>query len=135
MDSENSNQLMNSRVLLFPRGCFPLLTALTMLLSQRARALDLLVYNNSDGPAGSLRQAISDNNALGGGNTIVFSNIVTGTITLSGGELLVTRDVNIVGPGDKVLTISGNNASRVFHLTNSTANISGLTIANGSASR
>jgi hypothetical protein len=106
-----------------------------MLLSQRAHAIDLLVYNSSDGPAGSLRQAVIDNNALGGGNTIVFSNNVTGTITLSGGELLVNRDVSIVGPGDKVLTVSGNNASRIFHLSNAVVNVSGLTIANGQTSR
>jgi predicted outer membrane repeat protein len=96
--------------------------------------MDLVVYNNNNAGAGSLRQMVSDNNALGGGNRVVFSNIVTGTITLSGGELLVTRDVDIVGPGDKVLTVSGNNTSRVLHLTNATVNISGLTVANGMAS-
>jgi len=95
----------------------------------------LLVYNPNNTGAGSLRQAVSDNNTLGGGNTIVFSNVVTGTITLTSGELLVNRNVTIVGPGEQVLTISGNNASRVFRLTNAFVNLSGLTLANGASSR
>ena len=105
------------------------------LLPVVAPAVDLLVYNTNNVGPGSLRQAISDNNALGGGNTIVFSNIVTGTITLSGGELLVTRDVTINGPGDTLLSLSGNNANRIFHLTNAAVHISGLTITDGLASR
>src|SRR5215207_182504 len=83
-------------------------------------AIDLLVYTNSNAGAGSLRQAINNNGALGGGNRIVFSNSVSGTITLTGGELLITTNVTIVGPGADVLTVSGDNASpsRVFHINN-----------------
>lgn len=100
-----------------------------------ADATALLVYNNNDSGAGSLRQAILDNQSLGGGNTIIFSNIVTGTITLSGGELLISESVTILGPGANVLSVNGNAASRVFYITNgATAVIAGLTIANGSAS-
>jgi hypothetical protein len=64
----------------------------------------------------------------------VFSNIVTGTITLNNvlGELLITKDVGITGPGAKVLAVSGNTTHRVFHLTNNAAvSISGLTITGG----
>jgi hypothetical protein len=92
----------------------------------------LLVYNNSDSGAGSLRQAIIDNNVLGGGNTIIFSNVVTGTITLTTGELLISNNVSILGPGPAILAVNGNAASRVFHFTNVTATVSGLTITNGS---
>jgi hypothetical protein len=67
------------------------------------------------------------------GDTITFSNIVTGTITLTNGEVLVDKNVTIQGPGAKVLAISGNAASRVFRITNATANVSGLTITNGNA--
>jgi hypothetical protein len=100
------------------------------------RAATLVVYSSNDAGPGTLRQAIQDNNALGGGNAVVFSNIVSGPITLLSGGLLVTRDVTIVGPGQQLLTVSGNSASRIFHLTNN-ANvaISGLTIANGVESR
>jgi hypothetical protein len=97
-------------------------------------AIDLLVYNNNNAGAGSLRQAINDNGALGGGNRVVFSNSVSGTITLTGGELVITTNVTIVGPGADVLTVSGNNASRVFHINNGIVHASGVTIANGSAS-
>src|SRR5882724_4332664 len=96
-----------------------------------ARAVDLLVYTNSDSGAGSLRQALADNASMGGGNNIVFSNGIASPITLAS-ELLISNGVSIIGPGDKVLTLNGNNAVRVFHLTNNpTASISGLTIANG----
>jgi hypothetical protein len=87
-------------------------------------AIDLLVYTtNSSGP-GSLRQAVNDNNALGGGNTIVFSNTVTRTITLSN-ELLIITNVTILGPGACnvpgngyllwVTNFAGANQSRRFY--------------------
>jgi hypothetical protein len=98
------------------------------------QAVDILVANNADSGNGTLRQAIQFNESLGGGNTIMFSNIVSGTITLTNavGELFVSKDVTIIGPGAKVLAISGNNAHRVFHLTNNAAvSISGLTITGG----
>src|SRR5215211_1490719 len=96
------------------------------------RAATLVVYSSNDAGPGTLRQAIQDNNALGGGNAVVFSNIVTSPITLLSGGRLVTRDVTIVGPGQQLLTVSANSASRIFHLTNkANVAISGLTIANG----
>ncbi|MGH7967572.1 MAG: hypothetical protein ACREIC_02480, partial [Limisphaerales bacterium] len=60
--------------------------AITLLFVPHAFAGQLLVYNINNTGAGSLRQAVSDNNVLGGGNTIIFSNIVTGTIMLTTGE-------------------------------------------------
>ena len=116
----------------FVRGQNSLLVSIVLLsLAFRASSVDLLVYNKNDSGAGSLRQAISDNNALGGGNTVVFSNIVSGTITLTGGQLLIAKDVTVDGPGASVLAIDGNNASRVFFVTNpAVADLSGLTITN-----
>jgi hypothetical protein len=117
-----------------------LVTALWLLLVLRAFPIDLLVYNNNDSGPGSLRQAIADNNLSSGGNTIVFSNVVTGTILLTSGELLIARNVNISGPGPRILAVNGNYGSpvafsRVFHITNAvTAVISGLTITNGAVS-
>src|SRR4030095_8788193 len=79
-----------------------------------------------------------DNDAFGGGNTIVFSNTVTGTITLTSSDLLITNTVNIVGPGPGVLALSGNGARRVLHSINVTnppyVLISGLTIRQGAVS-
>ena len=82
-----------------------------------------------DSGAGSLRQAISD--AVPGA-IIYLTN--TGTLTLTGGQLLLSRDVCIAGPGAGDLAISGNGSSRVFNVgVNVTASISGLTILNGRA--
>ena len=118
------------------RRSFLLVTMVVLSLASRAFAVDLLVYNKNDSGAGSLRQAISDNNALSGGNTIVFSNTVTGTITLTGGQLSISKNLTLMGPGANVLAVSGNNAGRVFLVTNAAiVSISGLTVSNGSLSR
>lgn len=108
-----------------------LLTALSLSLAPRAFPVDLLVSNNNDSGAGSLRQAIVSNNATAGGNTILFSNVVTGTITLTGGELFIAKNLTILGPGAKVLAVNGNAASRVLHFSNCVATVSGLTLTNG----
>ncbi|MEN8241350.1 MAG: sortase [Chloroflexota bacterium] len=76
----------------------------------------------------SLREAID--NAVAG-DTITFS--VTGTITLTGGELLIDNDLTITGPGADQLDISGNNSSRVFYIIGGTVTISALTIQDGKA--
>ena len=50
------------------------------------------------------------------------------------GELAVTKDLNIEGPGANELTISGNHSSRAFDISGGvTVTIAGLTIANGVA--
>jgi hypothetical protein len=92
-----------------------------------------LVTTTADSGPGSLRQAILDANADLGGDIIQFAPGVSGTITLTSGELDITDTVDIQGPGAGVLTVSGNNASRVFGL-NDVATISGLTITGGSSS-
>jgi hypothetical protein len=86
---------------------------------------------------GTLRKAIADANAKGGG-TIHFAPGLAGTILLTGGELRITANVKITGPGANILTISGNNASRVFMIETpagvaADVAISGLTIRNGFA--
>jgi hypothetical protein len=57
------------------------------------------------------------------------------SITLNGTELLVTESLSIVGPGAGLLTISGNNASRIFEIDGSSGNtklsLSGLTLTKG----
>jgi len=90
------------------------------------------VINTNDSGTGSLRQAILDTNADLGGDIIQFASGVTGTITLTSGELDITAAVDLQGPGAGVVTVSGNNASRVFSVS-ANATISGLTITGGSA--
>ncbi len=65
----------------------------------------------------TLRAAIEEANALEGDNTIEFAPNLSGqTITLSNGELDITSNIVINGLGANNLTISGNNASRVFNI-------------------
>jgi len=89
---------------------------------------NLTVVNTNDGGAGSLRQAIVD---VESGGLIRFASNVTGMITLSSGELLLNKNLNIYGPGATTLAISGNSASRVFDITNVIVNIAGVTIRDG----
>lgn len=96
----------------------------------------LLVYNTNDSGAGSLRQAIVDNNVLGGGNTIVFSNsfyLNYDSISLTSGELLISKNVTILGPSPDLLDVgSYPNTNRVFHIgPNITVTISGLSVFDG----
>ena len=90
----------------------------------------LTVLNNHDSGPGSLRDTIA---AAGGGDTIVFARQLDGqTITLTGGELTITKSLDIEGPGASRLTISGDHSSRVFDISGGvTVTIAGLTIADG----
>ncbi len=97
-----------------------------------AAAATLTVINTNDSGAGSLRQAIAA--AAQTNDVIVFAPGVTGTITLTSGELVVDKHVTITGPGATNLTISGNNASRVIKVSGANGlvvTLSGLRIANG----
>jgi len=88
----------------------------------------------NDGNSGSLRQAISNANANPGDDTIIFQNGLSGTITLTGGQLDITDSLTLNGPGANVLAISGNHSSRVFQIhpgTNGTVTINGLTLKEG----
>jgi predicted outer membrane repeat protein len=65
-----------------------------------------------------LRDAIDQANANPlSDSTITFAPSLAGkTITLHAGELSITNYVRFVGPGAGSLTISGNDASRIFHI-------------------
>ena len=90
----------------------------------------LIVTNTNDSGPGSLRQALAD---VIDGDVIGFA--VTGTIGLTSGELLVTKNITISGPGAENLAVNGNGKSTVFHIaTGETVTISGLTITNGHVS-
>ncbi len=75
-----------------------------------------------------LRDAIA---AAGFGDTINFSLTLPATILLTSGEITLTN-LTLSGPGAN-LTISGNNATRIFD-TEGDVTIAGLTIRNGNAS-
>jgi hypothetical protein len=95
------------------------------------RCLPSTVTNLNDAGPGSLRDAIA---LTPSGGTVDFQPGLTGTILLTSGELAITNDVTIAGPGVDVLTVSGDHASRVFNIgTPFTVDISGITITDGVA--
>jgi hypothetical protein len=69
---------------------------------------------NDSGP-GSLRTAIFNaNGAAPGPNSVNFTPGLTGTILLTSGSILISRALEIVGPGAGNLTIDGNANDRIF---------------------
>jgi predicted outer membrane repeat protein len=103
-------------------------------LENRRVLSTVTVFNTLDSGSGSLRAAIASAHR---GDTIAFASSLAGqTITLTSGELFLKQDVTIAGPGTGPVTISGNNASRVFELSSKTkpqVTLSGLTISDGYA--
>ena len=112
-----------------PISAFPFTVVLLLQAVAIASGNTVGVISTNDSGAGSLRQALSD---AENGDTIVFAPGVTGMITLTSGELTVGKSLAIFNANASLLTVSGNNASGVFSISNVVACISGLTIANGS---
>ncbi|HEX9003298.1 MAG TPA: choice-of-anchor Q domain-containing protein [Blastocatellia bacterium] len=102
-----------------------------------ATANPLLVTNTNDAGAGSLRQAIATANGNGAGlDDIIFDNTVFNTaktITLTSGELTISDNLTINGPGANLLTVSGANLSRIFNISAGAASVSiaGMTMRDG----
>lgn len=90
------------------------------------QALAITVTNLNDSGPGSLRQAIADAPA---GETIDFA--VTGTIVLTSGQLVITNDLIVNGPGATNLILSQNSANRILLASSGIVTLSGLTVANG----
>jgi hypothetical protein len=113
---------------------FALLTLSAGVITRQAKAFSVFtVTSTADGGPGSLRDAVGNASS---GDTIMFSLTLPATITLTTGELAISKTLTIQGPGPQqtppLLTISGNNASRIFNIGSSgNLTISGLTLANG----
>ena len=94
-------------------------------------AATITVTNTNDSGPGSLRQALTIAND---GDTIGFA--VTGTISLTSGELVIDKNITISGPGPGLLTVARSQQAadfRIFNILPShTAEIDGLTITGGS---
>ncbi len=116
----------------------PIATSLLLgLAAMAAHANTITVNSLADPGSGScsstctLRDAIA---TASPGDTILFSESLSwpATLTLSGSELLLYKDLDIVGPGRDSLTIDGNHASRLFEIAGlATVSISELTLLNG----
>jgi hypothetical protein len=109
---------------------------LGILVTGPVAAATFTVGNLANSGPGSLRQAVLDANAAAGGDIIAFQAGLTGTLTLTSGEILITDSVDIRGPGAGVLAIHGNDKSRVFRVQNALSTVdaivSGLTLTHGS---
>src|SRR6516162_11666914 len=102
------------------------------LLEDRTLPSTLTVLNTHDNGDGSLRAVLA---AAQPDDTIRFDHQLSGqTITLTSGELVIDKSLDIEGLGANRLTVSGNDASRVFRVgSDVTVEIDDLTIAHGRA--
>lgn len=111
--------------------------ALTLaVMAGPAMAASFEVSNLADSGPGSLRQAVLDANGSPGADEVTFQAGLTGTIVLTSGEIPVTDDLVITGPGAGLLAVSGNDSSRIFLVDDGTAavrevTLSGLTMTEG----
>ncbi len=93
----------------------------------------IYVSNTSDSGAGSFRQAVND---AASGDTVDLTGL-SGVISLTSGEVVVAKDLQIVGPGADKLAIDGSGQSRILRIDDSqpgnvrVVSISGLVIRNG----
>src|SRR5207244_2174653 len=102
-------------------------TALLFITAIPAYATTIFVTNTNDSGPGSLRQALSIAND---GDTIDATG-VSGTILLTSGELQVTHNVTINGPGDATLADHGHGGG-IFS-TNATLTLTNSTLSGNSA--
>ncbi len=105
---------------------------MAVVIAAPAQAAPFSVTNTADSGEGSLRQAISDANASVGEDTINFDPSLSGqTITL-GSELRITDSAGLIIDGASAnITVSGNNAVRVFDVIGAKLTLNNLTVANG----
>lgn len=94
------------------------------------------VTNSNDSGVGSLRQAIGNANTAPSADTVVFASLfnTARTITLTTGQIDLTDAAltTIAGPGSNLLTVSGNNASRIFNVNlGASAAMSGMRLTAG----
>jgi uncharacterized repeat protein (TIGR01451 family) len=107
------------------------LTALVVscLFASQAGAATFTVTNGNDAGAGSLRDAVAQANGSMGPDIIQFDAAVT-TVGISGGEIDVSGDLNLTGPGRASLRIERSaGTGRLLDLGNGTnVTISGVTL-------
>ncbi len=104
---------------------------IVFLIAQTINAETLIVSNNNDAGAGSLRQAVLDASA---GDEIVFNNSLAGQTIQLGSSINIGFDLNIQGLGADQLTLSGGNSTRMFTIQAAAeVSISGLEFVDGNA--
>jgi uncharacterized repeat protein (TIGR01451 family) len=107
-------------------------------LEDRLVPAQFTVSSLNDSGAGTLRQAILDANAdTDALSTVSFSSSLTGAIDLTSALPHFTHNIEIDGPGAKVITVQRDSIAGPFNIfnvdTGVSATVIGLTITNGSA--
>ena len=103
-----------------------------------AGAASLTVTTTADSGPGSLRDVLALADATAGPDVVTFASGLTGTISLTTGQLRVRDSVTITGPGADVLSVDAGGRSRVLYLYSvgtepSTVTVSGLTLRGGAS--
>jgi hypothetical protein len=108
----------------------PAVVLLLVLISPHpSLAATFTVTTLADSGPGSLRQAVLDANAAAGQDLVDIT--VSGTITLTSGEIPITDDVYVDGLGAGSTTVSGNDLSRIFAVQGAYVTLSRLTLTRG----
>ncbi|WP_417391439.1 choice-of-anchor Q domain-containing protein [Gimesia sp.] len=108
-------------------------------LEDRTLLTAFTVVNTDDSGEGSLRAAIEAANANAGADTISFDAALSGETIVLSDELLISDDLTITGLGANLLTLDGNNNSRIFNIDDDSnvstimVEINGLTLTNGNS--
>ena len=101
-------------------------------LEGRALLSTFTVTNTDDTGTGSLRNAVALANAHNGTDSIRFQSGLTGVISLDSGQLDLTDDVNILGPGARKIALT-NPDGRIFETHDVKATIAALSFLGGHA--
>jgi hypothetical protein len=106
--------------------------ACAMWLESSALAKEFLVTSLEDAGEGSLRAAVKSANECPGSDLIRFKKQLRGTISLTTGQIEITDDLKLAGPGEFRLTVSGNHRSRIFQISKDVSvSIEDLAIVDG----
>jgi len=92
-------------------------------------AATLEVVNANDSGAGSLRQAVVDAEP---GDTIIFDLNPAATPVLLASEISIDKNITIQGNIQNRNTLSGNNSTRLFHVTSGVVVLENLILSEGS---
>ncbi|WP_395375854.1 choice-of-anchor Q domain-containing protein [Marinicella sp. W31] len=120
------------------------LIGLSLFGMHTAQAGDRVIVNStsdiSQPGLTTLRQAVQISNVLPSAEIEFDAELfsVPQRITLINGDILISENIIIFGPGQDLLTIDGGNNSRIFRINNDddsliSARINGLTLTNGLA--
>src|ERR1043166_5275074 len=78
---------------------------------QMLSAATLSVTNSADSGAGTFRAAVA---GAGNNDTITFDLSAPAKITLTSGQLIISKSLTILGPGPAALAFDGNGTSTVM---------------------